>query len=126
MNTYMIVGEHGLKATPKQPINAESARDAVERFRASFPELRIVKVWLLQEITKEFWSGDAPSPEAPRPPKAWSHVVEIPAMVFGNRPTPALVKARSERWATAYANSNGFTECYPVFTDGRVTHYEFD
>jgi hypothetical protein len=130
----MIVGWINGSPTPKQSIKAESAREAVELFQHAYPGYGVAKVWLLQEIAPEFWSHDvlpseadevtAADPTGEDLPK--SRVVEIPAMVLGNRPTPELAKSRGAKWAARYAESGGHKDWHPIFTDGITSHYQFD
>jgi hypothetical protein len=123
MNRYKIIGLVNGQPVAGQHLLAKTSRDAALLHQQDYPNVEVTEVWLMQKIPPELWGkgGAAVEPESSR-----SRVVEIPAMVLGNRPTPELAKSRGAKWAARYAESGGHTAWHPIFTDGLVTHYQFD
>jgi hypothetical protein len=128
MNTYKIVGTVNHHPIAAQHVTALSAREAARLHREDYSNVEITEVWLLQPIAPEFWMTAPPvaideiaDADLPK-----SRVVEIPDYVLADGGSSEMLKSTAARWAEMHGRYHGHTKWHAIFTDGVVTHYQFD
>jgi hypothetical protein len=124
MNRYKILGMVNGQPVAAQHVKAPTARVAVQLHREDYPNVEVTEVWRLQEIAREFWTVDAPSPEVPE--TAGTRVVAVPTAILEPPASENHRRQKAAKWAEMTAAQGRFAKWHPIFTDGRVTHYQFD